>query len=80
MGMWGGSQKLWGENRIKEIEGREADVGIEGRRWERHQRSFNISSEIYLSTLWQSEPSGLNEPTSDSIVEAEHLRCLVLVI
>lgn len=60
---------------------REAGVGIEDRRWEKQQRSFNISSEmIYLSTLWQLQPSGLNKPTTASIMEAEHLRCSVSAI
>lgn len=62
-------------------ESREAGVGIEDRRWEKQQRSFNISSEmIYLSTLWQLQPSGLNKPTTASIMEAEHLRCSVSAI
>lgn len=29
---------------------------------------------IYLSTLWQLQPSGLNTPTTASVMEAEHLR------
>lgn len=72
--MWGGSRKWWGETGQKKS--REAGVGIEDRRWEKQQRSFNISSEmIYLSTLWQLQPSGLNNPTTASIMEAEQLRC-----
>lgn len=62
-------------------ESREAGVGTEDRRWEKQQRSFNISSEmIYLSTLWQLQPSGLNKPTTASLMEAEHVRCSVLAI
>lgn len=60
---------VWRVTKMNEKkDSREAGVRIEGRRWEMQQRSFNISSEmIYLFTLWQPQPSGLNQPTNKSL-------------